>query len=169
VAAYLIDGVAVGVASSILTIPAQVRMQRDLTGLMRELERQSSQSTAPDLGAFLGDYLHALEPIVLWSGIASFVVWFLYSSIMLRLKGATLGKMALGIGVRLRERPGQLPWSTVLLRALAQQWHLLTAFLPLVYFAVSWWPWLDGLWASWDRKKQALHDKVARTNVVRTR
>lgn len=28
---------------------------------------------------------------------------------------------------------------------------------------------LDGLWAAGDRKRQALHDKAGRTNVVRTR
>jgi uncharacterized RDD family membrane protein YckC len=28
---------------------------------------------------------------------------------------------------------------------------------------------LDYLWPLWDDKKQALHDKVAKTNVVRTR
>jgi uncharacterized RDD family membrane protein YckC len=28
---------------------------------------------------------------------------------------------------------------------------------------------LDHLWPAWDGKKQAIHDKIARTNVVRSR
>ena len=28
---------------------------------------------------------------------------------------------------------------------------------------------VDGLWAAWDRKRQTLHDKVANTQVIRTR
>ena len=33
----------------------------------------------------------------------------------------------------------------------------------------SFYPVLDGLWPLWDSKKQAVHDKIARTNVVLTR
>jgi uncharacterized RDD family membrane protein YckC len=43
---------------------------------------------------------------------------------------------------------------------------LLTAVVPFVYLALAWFPYLDSLWPLWDKKNQALHDKVARTNVV---
>ena len=34
----------------------------------------------------------------------------------LRWKGATPGKLICGLRVRLRERPGRLPWSTIAIR-----------------------------------------------------
>jgi len=78
----------------------------------------------------------------------------------------TLGMVALGICVRLRERPGKLPWSTILLRVLVQQGVLLTAVVPLLYLALSWFPYLDALWMFWDDQRRTLHDKAAKTNVV---
>jgi uncharacterized RDD family membrane protein YckC len=38
--------------------------------------------------------------------------------------------------------------------------HLLLAFVPIGSY-------LDGLWQLWDERKQTLHDKVARTVVVK--
>ena len=90
----------------------------------------------------------------------------IYGSLMLRFKGATLGKMALGISVRLRERPGRMPWSAIVVRLLVQQGVLLTAVLPLLYLVLSWFPYLDNLYPLWDRRRQAIHDKAAKTNVV---
>jgi hypothetical protein len=68
--------------------------------------------------------------------------------------------------IRRRETPG-LPWSAILPRVgfviglslLGQLPTLGTLFLLTVL--------LDDLWPLWDSKNQALHDKVAGTNVVR--
>lgn len=148
----------------------QIQMQRDLNVLMRRFEAETNNPQAtPDFGAFLGDYLDVALPMLTWSALAGFVVWGVYSSLMLRFKSATLGKMVVGIAVRLRERPGQLPWSTILVRLLVQQGVSLTALVPFLYLALFWFPWLDSLWPLWDKKNQALHDKAARTNVVRVR
>ena len=43
------------------------------------------------------------------------------------------------------------------------------ALVPLVGLLGSVYSLLDDLWPLWDGQRQALHDKVARTNVVRTR
>jgi uncharacterized RDD family membrane protein YckC len=167
VGAYLLDSVIVGVVSSVVTIPLQIRLWEDMNDLMLRFEEQTTSSaTPPDFGRFFREYLDMLLPLITWSAIAGFVVWAVYSSLMLRFKGATLGKMAVGIAVRLRERPGQLPWSAILVRLLVQQGVMLTAVVPVLYLALSWFPYLDGLWPLWDKKRQALHDKAARTNVV---
>ena len=170
VGAYVIDSLLVGIAGSVVTIPRQLEMQDRLNGLVRRFDQQSSTpGTTPDFGAFFRDYMHILLPVIAWSAVAGFVVWAVYSSLMLRFKGATLGKMALGIAVRLREQPGRLPWSTIFVRVLVQQGVALTAVVPVLYLALSWFPLLDSLWPLWDRSNQALHDKAARTNVILVR
>jgi uncharacterized RDD family membrane protein YckC len=107
--------------------------------------------------------------LVLPITLVSFLVAVVYQVAFLTWKGATPGKMALGIAVRLRERPG----NPSLLVALKRQTIFIAATLlglipgigavsPLATF-------LDLLWPLWDDKRQALHDKVAATNVVITR
>lgn len=90
-----------------------------------------------------------------------------YSILFLRWKQATPGKLIVGLRVRRRETPGALPWGTILARvgfvialgALRQ--------LPVIGLVFGLVALLDYLWPLWDRNNQALHDKVARTNVVR--
>jgi uncharacterized RDD family membrane protein YckC len=160
VAAYVIDGLIVGTAGSVATIPMQIGMQRDIQELLQ---------SEPTPREFFAAYLDIFLPLLTWSTLIGFVVWAGYNALMLRFKGATVGKLVLGLAVRLRERPGQLPWSAIAARIMVQQGVSLTVFVPLLYLALSWFPLLDNLWASWDGKRQALHDKAARTNVVRTR
>ncbi len=99
--------------------------------------------------------------LVAWS------VQLVYNVGFLKAFAATPGKMVLGIEVRLRERPGVLSWGTVLARWLAQNIGALLALVPVVGALGSLYGLLDVLWPLWDGKRQALHDKVARTNVVR--
>lgn len=167
VGAYVIDGLLVGVVTSVVTIPKQMQMQQDMNDLMQRFEAQVSQpGGTADFGAFFRDYMDIFLPVLTWSAIAGFLAWAIYSSLMLRFKGATLGKMVVGIAVRLRERPGQLPWSNIFLRVLVQHGVLLTAVVPLLYLVLFWFPYLDSFWPLWDRKRQAIHDKAAKTNVV---
>jgi uncharacterized RDD family membrane protein YckC len=168
VGAYLLDGLIVGVVSSLVTLPLQLRMQDDLNALLDRYTAVGPNQTF-DTGQFFRDYLDLLGPVLTWSALISFGLWAVYNAVFLRTKGATPGKMALGLAVRLRERPGRLPWSAIALRVLVQHGVALLAVVPLLYLAVSWFPMLDALWASWDGKRQALHDKAARTNVIRTR
>lgn len=170
VGAYLIDSLIVGAVSTVVTIPAQLRVFEQTNQLIRRFENEAAGSgTTPDFGALFGDYLDLMRPVIIWSAIAGFVAWAAYNALMLRFKGATVGKMAVGIAVRLRDRPGQLPWSAILMRVVVQHGVLLTAVMPVVYLALSWFPYLDSLWPLWDKKNQALHDKAARTNVILVR
>jgi uncharacterized RDD family membrane protein YckC len=57
----------------------------------------------------------------------------------------------------------------VLLRWLVQNIASLLSVVPFVGSFAGLFPLLDGLWPLWDDKRQALHDKAARTNVVRVR
>jgi len=90
----------------------------------------------------------------------------LYSVVFLRWKQATPGKLIVGIRVRRRDTPGPLPWSTITLRVGFVTALSLFAQVPLIGVLFGLVTLLDYLWPLWDDKNQALHDKVARTNVV---
>ncbi|GAA5157891.1 RDD family protein [Ornithinimicrobium tianjinense] len=93
-----------------------------------------------------------------WSLVLA-VVGFVYEVVMVALVGGTLGKLMTGLRVRLRDQPGLPGWGAALIRSLVYQ--LSGVFAP-VYL-------LNVLWPLWDGKRQALHDKAAKTNVVKKR
>lgn len=179
VAAQIIDGIAIGIVASVVTLPLQIsvqdRMQRVLDRYQRSID--ASNGATPDLKAFLHDYLDAAGPVFVWSLLISFAVFVVYEGGFLRWKGATPGKMALGIGVRLRDQPGRLPWSSIVPRLLVKQGYTLVAVIALLqsgvlfvlvaYAALLLFSLIDQSWPLWDSKRQAIHEKLARTNVVR--
>ncbi|GAA1570221.1 hypothetical protein GCM10009804_28360 [Kribbella hippodromi] len=99
--------------------------------------------------------------------LIGFVVSFVYEYLFVTKKGATPGKMALGIAVRLRDVPGNPPGSAVAKRYGFQIALSVLGLIPLIGTLTGFAALLDYLWPLWDDKKQALHDKVAATNVVR--
>ncbi|MET0998791.1 MAG: RDD family protein [Marmoricola sp.] len=102
-------------------------------------------------------------------GAVGFVVGLAYTFGFLLWKQATPGKLALGLRIRLRESP-ELPFSAIILRWATQSGVPgLLGLVPLVGFLASIFSLLNVLWPLWDDKNQAIHDKVAKTNVVRTR
>ena len=107
-------------------------------------------------------------PLVAFA-VVSWVVKGVYGIGFLKAFSATPGKMLLRLEVRLRERPGPLPWGTVLTRWFMQNLGSAVAVVPLVGLLGWVYSLLDDLWPLWDGQRQALHDKAARTNVVRTR
>jgi uncharacterized RDD family membrane protein YckC len=93
-------------------------------------------------------------------------VRMVYEVAFLTTKGATPGKMVVGISVRLRDRPGPLPLVAALKRSAVMESGGVVALVPVVGSLGSLFTLMDGLWPLWDDKKQAIHDKVAATNVV---
>jgi len=78
----------------------------------------------------------------------------IYGALMWKWKGTTIGGMICGLRVvRLDDRP--IEWETAIVRALA-------CFLSTVLF-------LGFFWIAFDAEKQAWHDKIAGTVVVRTK
>ena len=113
--------------------------------------------------------ISTIGPALVGFFIVATLVNFAYVVGFLKGFQATPGKMALGLQVRLRDRPGTLPWGTVLVRWLFQSGYNPLGLLPFVGALTSVYWLLDNLWPLWDGKRQALHDKAARTNVVRLR
>jgi len=174
-AAHLIDTVLIGGISLVFSLPGQIEMQRRLNELTTTM---AANPETTDMGAFWHDYL-AIMRDQMWSQIPLMLLGVAYFVIMLRWKGATVGKLAVGLRVRLREAPGRLPWRAIAIRVGLVN---LVMAVPLFLFLAGWWPvalllWLvaivfsftDVLWPLGDSKRQALHDKAARTNVVKIR
>lgn len=179
VLAYLMDSIVVGIVANVISIPAQVDMQRDLQTLGDDLQRRiDADPDHPGFGLFLNGIADVFQDHALELFLPTLVVIVAYHCLMLRWKGATLGKLAVGIRVRPREAPGRLPWSAVVIRVLVQfvivnllmmigyasgSLGMIAAMstLAALFFA------LDSLWPLWDPRNQALHDKAAGTYVVR--
>ncbi len=100
------------------------------------------------------------------AALITLVVYAAYEILFLSRTGATPGKRIVGISVRLREVAGPPPASAVLKRFTVQQGPALLALVPVVGSVLSLFQVLDSLWPLWDQRRQALHDKVAKTNVV---
>jgi uncharacterized RDD family membrane protein YckC len=95
--------------------------------------------------------------------LAAAAVGAAYHIVMVHCRGQTVGKMALGIKV-LQIEDGALPsWDRAAIR-----WAVpvLFAWIPLVGGLAQL---LDYLWMLWDPQRQCLHDKAARTIVLRLR
>ena len=97
---------------------------------------------------------------------AYLVVLAVYTLGFWRWKQATPGKLVMGIRIRRRETPGPLPWSTMLSRFLFVEALAFASYAPWIGLLFAAAGLLDYLWPLWDSRNQALHDKVARTNVV---
>ncbi len=164
VAAVLLDGVVTGILGLLLGWPLLRRIGHAYSQFLTVVtEGARSGSGLPDTSAFE----RAVAGPLLTLALIMFGVQMVYNLGFLKAFAATPGKMALGLEVRLRDRPGVLSWGTVLTRWFGQNAGGLIAIIPLVGLVGSVYTLLDCLWPLWDAKRQALHDKLARTNVVR--
>ncbi|NUR06769.1 MAG: RDD family protein [Nocardioidaceae bacterium] len=163
-AAYLIDAVVVTALAGIIGYRPVSQVASAYGGFIEASLRAAENGAAPPSQA---DLLSDIAGPLALFGAISLVVQFAYQVGFLKALAATPGKLLLGLRVRRREAPGPLGWRTVLLRWLGQFGPRLLALLPTAGVAGSLYEVVDGLWPLWDSKRQALHDKLAGTNVVR--
>lgn len=146
--ARIIDWIILGVVSTVLTW-GQFRQLNELTA--------QYQTSSDPMGIYSDpEYWNATAV----SGLVTLVLWVVYEGVLTRLRGATLGKMAMGLRVE-PVRGGQVGWGRSLGRVLV--WYL-----P-VYLTCGLWFVLDSLWCLWDPRKQTLHDKIVGTVVLASR
>jgi len=93
-------------------------------------------------------------------GFLAFIAPSLYQWIMLGARGATLGKLAVGIVVVRGEDAGKLGFARAAGRVASIFLLWILCYLPGL---------LSYLWPLWDRRNQALHDKMVNSIVVRER
>lgn len=161
--AIVIDAVIVGVATSLLLLPIYLRLASTLGDYFRvtveAAQRGQPMPAQPDLTALLS----GTDQLILL--LVSLGVHTLYITLFLRWRSATPGKMVVGLRVvpvdrgRSTERLG---WSTSVVRALL--WTIPNVQAVLLVIRI-----VDVMMPLWNPKRQALHDVVAKTQVVKIR
>ncbi len=108
------------------------------------------------------------SPASIASVLVGAIAYFLYNVGFHMAKGQTPGKMLMGIRVRMRDDDRRPDARAAVLRWAVQQGgpQLLSSIAGLGFFAGVF-SIVDHLWPLWDPRKQSLHDKAARTIVVR--
>jgi len=160
--AFLIDAAIQSVLYLVVWIPLVLL---NLDAIREVGDRLQAWANQAEPGAFPLSNYRPLLPLLVEIGLASLLVGAVYTISFWRWKQATPGKLALGLRIRRRESP-DFPWSAMLLRYGFYLALGVVGLIPLVGFAASLVQLLDYLWPLWDQKRQALHDKVAGTNVV---
>jgi len=155
--AQIIDGILVSLVVLAIGFP----LVRDLADQFRVYFDQvraatEAGNTAPDATSFTTNVLGTTLKLT----VLQLVVAALYVIPMIKLRAATLGKMATGIRVRPMNAEGLPTWGQSVLRFVGFQ---VLASVPQIG---SLYGLLDVLWCLWDPRRQCLHDKIASTAVV---
>jgi uncharacterized RDD family membrane protein YckC len=153
-AAWLIDGIILGIASYLLI---RAFVPDYLTSIQRALDAAAAQDQTA-----MTSLINDIAGEAVKAGLVTWVFSTLYCIAFWTTTAQTPGKMVLGISVRRTDAPGPLDVVTAVRRRLLSAIQLVP-YISGIYFIVFL---LDGLWPLWDEKRQALHDKVAGTQVV---
>ncbi len=179
VGATALDNVFGAMLSIVISIPAQMSMQREMDRLGTEFQRRLDADDPHALSWFFHHLLDVYRDR-LWIYLVPAVILVIAQAAFLHYRGGTPGQLITGLRTRLRERPGPLSWGRAIARGAAYlgvpivleviglasgSWAVLLPMLALM----SIWGLLNPLWAAWDGDRQALHDKLVGTNVVRVR
>ena len=160
VAARIIDNIIV----SIIALPLWfVPMKTVITSFQGYLDKVVA---AVQAGSTMPAQPNDLTSPILQVSLTILVVSVIYEVAFLTTTGATLGKKALGISVRLRAVPGPPPVAAVLKRTAVKDAGEFAGLVPILGLFGSLFTLFDSLWPLWDDKNQAIHDKAAGTNVV---
>ena len=161
--ALIIDGILLGIVAGIVALP----WARDVFDSYSDWfdEAMDSDGGSADTSQLQSDIAGPLAIITL----INIALGFVYNVGFLMWKQATPGKLLVGLRVRLRDQPGPMTIGTVLLRWAGQYGVGLLGLVPVVGCLSFVYTLLDYLWPLWDDKNQAIHDKIAKTNVVRIR
>jgi uncharacterized RDD family membrane protein YckC len=108
----------------------------------------------------------ALTTPIMQASVITLVLYLIYEIAFLTWLGATPGRKVVGISVRLRDKAGPPPLVAVLKRTGVKEGGEIFGLVPVIGSLGSLFSLTDDLWPLWDDKKQAIHDKVAATNVV---
>jgi uncharacterized RDD family membrane protein YckC len=165
VGALLIDWLIVSAVITVIALPWIRDVWHTYRDFVDEVLRNSDNGSTVDTTQVQKDIAGPAAVI----GLISLAVELCYHVGFLMWRQATPGKLAVGLRVRLRERPGRMPLTTVLLRWAGQFGIRAIGLVPLVGSVTGLYLLLDYLWPLWDDRKQAIHDKIAKTNVVRVR
>ncbi len=160
--ARILDNIVTGVIGFALAWPWVSDLVDAMNQVMSVAARGDAAALDSQLAAFQRQMGGVLVPIV----VIGLVVSLLYETSFLVAKGATPGKLALGMRVRRVEAPGPLSVTDALRRQAITVGTGALQFVPLLGTFASIARLLDDAWLLWDPRRQCLHDKVADTVVV---
>lgn len=165
--ARIVDNLLVGFVGGLLAAPWLSTMVAWYVDFVARAVRDAEQgvSTSIDQGAINALVEQVAVPVTL----ITVGVGVVYETFCLTRWGATLGKRAVGIAVRRVGRPGPLAVGEALRRQVIPQGGNLLGLVRLVGVMMFFLQVIDVLWPLWDPRRQALHDKMADTVVVRAR
>ena len=130
----------------------------------QELQRRADAGATPNPFDFPSNLVQAMVPIVL----ITILVGLAYEVFSLRRWAATPGKRIVKSKVRGRDDPSIPPSMALIWRRCAFIYGVQLLYLsPLLGIVAGLLLLVDYLWPLWDKNRQALHDKVAGSNVVR--
>lgn len=179
VGATTVDSIFGAILATVITLPAQISIQRDTARLSDELQRRLDAGQPGSLSWFAHQSFELYRDRI-WIFFVPGLILLAAQTAFLHYKGGTPGQLITGLRTRLRDEPGPLSWGRAALRGVLY----LTAPMLLEVLGIasgSWvtllvlglvasvWSLLNPLWAAWDSKRQALHDKLVGTNVVSVR
>jgi uncharacterized RDD family membrane protein YckC len=157
--ARLIDGLVVGAVLLVFWIPAIARV----VDRVRVVNHQyAGNLNSPAAQAALKHAISQSIGSFYLIGIVAVFVVFAYDAIQHGLWGQTLGKRALGTRVVNADTRSKISGGAAAGRAAVY------AFPSIVPFVGGLFALLNELWLLWDGRRQCLHDKAARTVVVKT-
>lgn len=162
VGAYLIDDLIV----STVSVAAGWKFWADAYEYFLHVVRSAAVSgQQPNQAEMTAELVRVLWPAM----VIITAVRLVYHVFFLVRFGRTPGKMATGIAVRMMGRPGPLTLLEALKRQALWVGIQLAGFVPIVSTVASLVSLANHLWPLWDARRQALHDKVAGTQVVQVR
>jgi len=166
IGAYVIDSLVLGLASLLLGLPFLVTLIRvyvDQFG--RAMDAARAGAPVPSVTAIYDDALGPLVGLLAVSLVATVV----YHGVFLRWRGATPGKLAVGLQVKPWEGRKQLSSGAIARRLLAQYWVIPLQLVPHIGSFIGLWTLVDNLCALGHPQRRTLHDRFAGTVVIDAR
>ncbi|WP_226345213.1 RDD family protein [Agilicoccus flavus] len=160
VVAYVLDGFVTYVLLMPFVLPRADRITAETERLLAQIRAADGTLPAPS---------PELLQLAATLSLTSLVITLVYEVGMLAWRGATLGRMAVGIHVRRIGAPGPVPVSLGLRRSVVKYAASILGNVPVISFLAAMFQVVDYLWPLRDPRRQALHDKVVSTEVVRGR
>jgi len=158
--ALLVDNLLISIVSILVALPFLGQMVDAIAAWEdRALAAAQNETTIPPFDLYSNpDFLRPYVVLI----VVTTAINLVYTVVLIRVRGATLGKMLTGVRVRPWVVEALPSWRQSLLRWLTSYG---VALLPFggIYLLI------DYLWPIGDPRKQALHDKLPATIVVKAR
>ena len=162
VLARILDGIIIG----IVALPLTFAPMKQAANIFGDYIQQVMTATQAGSTTMPVQPTAQLTGPIMQASLITLALYLVYEITFLTRTGATIGRMVVGISVRLRDKAGPPPLVAVLKRTLVKEGGNLFGSVPVLGTLASLFGMLDSLWPLWDDEKQAIHDKVAATNVV---